>query len=96
MTQRRGGSRRKSRYKTKKERKDKGKLSIRKYLTEYKPGEKIVLKPDPFVQKGVFHLRFTGKSGVVQKKTGTCYEVVIKDFKKEKTLIVHPVHMKRC
>ncbi|MBW2990984.1 50S ribosomal protein L21e [Candidatus Woesearchaeota archaeon] len=95
MVQRIGGSRRKARYKLKKKKKHKGKLSLKKYLEEYKTGERIVLKPDPFVQKGIFHLRFAGKAGVVKKKTGTCYEVVIKDFKKEKKLIVHPVHMKK-
>lgn len=96
MVQRRGGARRKTRHKLKKKKKDKGKLSIKKYMAEYKPGEKVILKPDPFVQQGLFHPRFGGKIGVVNKKTGSCYEVIIKDFKKEKKLIVHPVHMKRC
>ncbi len=96
MVQRRGGSRRKSRYKLKKKGRDKGKLSIRKYMQEFKTGDRVVLKPDPFVQKGIFHLRFAGKAGVVKDKKGTCYEVVIKDFKKEKILIVHPIHIKRC
>ena len=96
MVQRIGGSRRKTRYELKKPKKLKGKLSLRRYLEEYKPGERVILKPDPFVQKGMFHPRFGGKTGVVSKKTGSCYEVVIKNFKKEKKLIVHPVHMKRC
>lgn len=96
MVQRRGGSRRKTRHKLKKSKKLKGKLSLRRYLEEYKPGEKVVLKADPIVQKGLFHPRFMGKTAVVSSKIGSCYEVVIKDFKKEKKLIVHPIHMKRC
>ena len=96
MVQRRGGSRRKTRYKLKKSKKLKGKLSLRRYLEEYKPGEKVVLKADPIVQEGLFHPRFMGKTAIISNKIGSCYEVVIKDFKKEKKLIVHPVHMKRC
>ncbi len=96
MTQRIGGTRRKSRYKSKKPRREKGKLKTRKYLEEYKAGDKVLLKPEPFVQKGLFHLRFSGRSGIINRKTGRCYEVRIKDSAKEKKIIVHPVHLKRC
>jgi len=96
MVQRIGGSRRKTRHKLKRPKKLKGKLSLRKYMAEYKPGDRVVLKPDPIVQEGLFHPRFGGKIGIVFKKTNSCYEVVIKDFKKKKKLIVHPIHMERC
>lgn len=96
MVQRIGGVRRKTRYKLKKSRKLKGKLSLGKYLEEYKPGDKVMLRADPIVQEGMFHPKFIGKTGTISKKTGSCYEIIIKDFRKEKKLIVHPVHMKRC
>ena len=96
MVQRIGGTRRKTRHKLKKSRKLKGKLSLRKYLEEYKPGDKVILKADPTAKKGLFHPRFVGRTAVVSKKKGSCYEVVIKDFKKEKKIMTHPVHMKRC
>jgi ribosomal protein L21E len=48
------------------------------------------------MQSGMFHPRFKGKNGIVRKKTGSCYEVLIKDFKKEKIVVVHPAHLERC
>ncbi|MBU1198428.1 MAG: 50S ribosomal protein L21e [Nanoarchaeota archaeon] len=95
MVQRRGGSRRKTRTKLKKPKQEKGKISIRKFLAEYTVGEKVILKGDPALQKGMFHPRFKGKSGIVKKKTGSCYEVTIKDFTKKKIVVVHPIHLER-
>ena len=47
------------------------------------------------MQKGMYHSRFYGKMGVVKGKKGRCYEVMITDGSKQKTLIVHPVHLKK-
>ena len=90
-----GGVRRsKSSLLTKGSRK-KGKISLKAYLAEYKEGDKVALGYEPAVFEGTYCPRFVGKSGVVLSKRGTCYEVRIKDFNKEKTLIVHPVHLKK-
>tara|TARA_Y100000310_G_C20057825_1_gene523561 strand:- start:185 stop:331 length:147 start_codon:yes stop_codon:yes gene_type:complete len=48
------------------------------------------------VQRGMYHSRFYGKSGSIKGKQGRCYEVLITDGSKQKTLIVHPVHLKRA
>jgi len=90
-----GGFRRKTRHKLSKHYKEKGKLSLRKYFQSFKEGDRVVLKADPAYQKGMYYPRFHGKSGLVFKKKGECYEVLIKDGKKDKLLIVHPVHLKR-
>ena len=95
MVQRIGTSRRKTRQKFKKPRGESGKISISKYLQDFKQGEKVCLKAEPAVQKGLYYPRFHGKAGVVKDKKGKCYEVRIKDGGKEKTVIVHPVHLKR-
>jgi len=95
MVQRIGGARRKSRYKMKKPLRSRGKLSITKYFQEFNLGDRVALKAEPAVQKGMYCLRFHGKQGVVSKQVGSCYEVSIKDHNKQKTLIVHPVHLKR-
>ena len=90
-----GGVRRsKSSILTKSSRK-KGKVSLRAYLAEFNEGDKVALKYEPAVFEGTYCPRFIGKSGVVSAKRGSCYEVKIKDFNKQKTLIVHPVHMKK-
>ena len=96
MVKRIGGFRRRTRYKLQKPKNMKGKLSLRKYLAEYKLGEEVILDAEPMVQSGMFFPNYQGKRGVVSKKTGSCYEVLIKDGKKEKKLVVHPIHLKRC
>ena len=94
MVQRIGGFRRKTRSKLRKKVREKGKISISKYLQSFKVGEKVCLKAEPAVQKGMYFPRFHGKVGTVKSKRGKCYEVFIKDGKKEKMLIIHPVHLK--
>lgn len=96
MAQRIGGFRRKTRNKLKKSRGDKGKISIRKYFQQFKIGERVLLSAEPAVQQGMYFPRFHSKTGVIKDKKGSCYEVMIKDGGKEKTLIVHPVHLKKA
>ena len=55
----------------------------------------MILSAEPAVQKAMYHRRFHGKKGIIQSLRGQCYEVNIKDGNKIKTLIVHPVHLKR-
>ena len=94
MVKRIGGFRRKSRHKLKKEYRRRGKISVSRYFQKFKTGEKVLLSAEPAVQKGMYFPRFHGKIGVVQGNAGRCYQVNITDGKKEKTLIVHPVHLK--
>ena len=95
MVQRIGGARRKTRQKFKKPRGESGKISISKYLQDFKHGERVCFKAEPGVQKGLYFPRFHGKAGIVKDKKGKCYQVMIKDGNKEKLIIVHPVHLKR-
>ncbi|HJX05163.1 MAG TPA: 50S ribosomal protein L21e [Candidatus Nanoarchaeia archaeon] len=96
MAKRLSTFRRKTRYKLQKARSKRGKISLRDYLSEYKVGERVILRAEPAIQEGFFHPRYEGRVGFVTKKLGSCYEVMINDFGKEKKLIVHPVHLKRC
>ena len=95
MVQRSGGFRRKTRHKLSKNIRSKGKVSLNAYLQELKEGDKVLLAAEPAVQGGMYHPRYHGKVGVVGKPQGECYYVTIKDFKAEKTLLVHPVHLKK-
>ncbi len=90
---RKGGVRRKTRYKLKKERREKGKISLRRYFESFEIGESVYLQNEPAVQKGMYHPRYMGKVGVIKAKRGTCYEVTIHDINKEKIVIAHPVHL---
>ncbi|MDP6600175.1 MAG: 50S ribosomal protein L21e [Candidatus Woesearchaeota archaeon] len=89
-----GGLRRKSRYKLKKERRQKGKVSVSRFMQSFKAGQRVCLSIEPSLHKGNFHLRFIGRAGIVKGLRGKCYEVAINDKGKEKLLVVHPVHLK--
>ena len=96
MVKRIGGLRRKTRYKFRKEKRRRGKISLTRYFQSFNAGDRVCLGVEPSVQKGMYYPRFMGKAGIVRGKRGRCYEVLINDLGKEKTLIVHPVHLKRA
>jgi len=95
MAMRIGGARRKTRQKFSKHYSERGKVSLRRYLQELPMGTKVALVAETSIQRGMYFRRFHGKAGTVTKRLGTCYEVTIRDFKKEKRLIVHPVHLRQ-
>jgi len=75
--------------------KEKGKMSLDRFFQIFKVGDRVVLKAESAFQKGLYHPRFHGKSGLVQKKTGRCYEILISDQGKQKTVVTYPIHMKK-
>lgn len=89
-----GGARRKTRSLFRKNKSEKGKTYISKYLQSFKIGTKVKLSFEPAMQGGTYHHVFYGKHGTIKGKQGRCYEVLIKDGSKQKTLIVHPAHLK--
>ena len=95
MAKRVGGSRRKTRHKLAKNIREKGKISLTRYFQDFKNGERVYLVMEPSLHQGRYHPRFYGKSGVIVGKRGKCYEVKIKDINMIKTIIAHPVHLKR-
>ena len=95
MTKRIGGNRRKTRHKLAKNIRDKGKISLAKYFQEFKLGDKVCLLAEPSIHGGMYYPRFHGKVGTIMGRQGKCYQVKIKDVEMPKTLIVHPVHLKR-
>lgn len=95
MVQRIGGVRRKTRDKFKKSYREKGKINIRKFMQSFNEGDRVKLKADSSLQSGLYHPKYHGKIGLVQKKKGWCYEVTVRDGGKQKTLIIHPAHLSR-
>ena len=96
MVKRIGGLRRKTRYKFRKEKRNRGKISISKYLQIFNAGDRVNLGVESAVQKGMYHPRFMGKTGIINGKRGKCYKVIINDQGKSKILIVHPIHLRRA
>ncbi len=95
MGKRKGGYRRRTRNLMRKNVRAKGKIRLSSYFASYKKGDKVALFAEPAVQGGIYHLRFHGKVGTVKSQQGECYNVAIMDGGKAKTVLVHPVHLKR-
>jgi len=95
MTTRHGGSRYRTRKTFRKNVKGHGKISMTRYFQTLKKGDRVLLKIEPGVQKGLYHARFHGYPAVVVTKQGSCYIVRINDQGKPKEIIVHPVHLKK-
>lgn len=94
MVTRIGGIKRKSRHKLTKPMRARGKISVSKYMQKFKEGDQVLLHAEPAVQSGMYPPKYHGKVGKIRSSRGQCYEVTIKDFKLEKTFIVHPVHLR--
>ena len=95
MVDRVGGFRRKTRSKLRKKVRAKGKFSLIRFFQTFKEGDRVYLKAEPAVQKGMYHPRFHNAAGTIMKKQGSNYYVQIKDGNKTKNILVHPIHMKR-
>jgi large subunit ribosomal protein L21e len=77
----------------KKETRERGKLRLSKLLYEYQPGNQVVVKIDPSVQKGMPHRRYHGRVGVVVDKRGQSYVVSVTQGEAVKEIIVRPEHL---
>ena len=95
MVKKIGSFRRKTRNKFMKGKREKGKISLSSYFQQLKAGDKVALKAESSIHQGMYWPRFHGKIGTVKGKTGSCYQILIKDKNKQKILTVHPVHLKK-
>ncbi len=83
------------RSKTRRKLKKRGKrTTITESLKEFNTGERVVVKINPSIHKGMPHPRFYGRSGIVIEKRGNAYSIQIKDGNKQKILISRPEHLK--
>lgn len=94
MVSNKGGLKRKARYKLKKEVRERGKISINRFMQFFAIGQRVHLDIESSFHKGEFHTQYMGKTGIIKGKRGKCYEVTIKDGNKEKMIIVNPIHLK--
>jgi len=96
MVTRIGTTQRKTRHKFMQYYRQKGKISLSQYFQKLNNGDKVNLMTNPGIQKGRFFSRFHGLTGTVTGRKGFCYQVIIKDGGKEKTLYIHPIHLKKA
>jgi large subunit ribosomal protein L21e len=87
------GYRRKTRSLLRRKAREKGKTGLSKILRQYKPGDRVVIKLDPSIHKGMPHRRFHGKIGTIEDTRGKAYVVNISQGKAVKEIIVRPEHL---
>jgi large subunit ribosomal protein L21e len=87
------GYRAKTRTLLKKKPREKGKIGLSKILREYASGDKVVIKIDSSVHKGMPHRRYHGRIGVIAEKRGRAYVVNVTQGNTTKQIIVRPEHL---
>jgi large subunit ribosomal protein L21e len=87
------GYHRKTRSLLKRKPRERGKTGLSRILYEYKPGEKVTVKIDPGVHKGMPHRRYHGRIGVIVNKKGRSYIVSVTQGSAVKEIIVRPEHI---
>ena len=87
------GYRTKTRSLLTREPRQKGKIGLSKLLHDYQPGEKVLIKINSTIQKGMPHRRFHGKIGVILDKKGRAYAVNVAQGKATKKIIVRQEHL---
>jgi large subunit ribosomal protein L21e len=93
MGRRAKGFRHKSRSTLTRDPRERGKTTLVKVLHGYEAGDKVVVKIDPSMHKGMPHRRFQGKVGVIFSKRGRSYVVHVPQGDATKEIIVRPEHL---
>ncbi len=91
MAQKTKGQRNKTRKKLKKHSRDKE--TVTSHLKEFEVGEKVNIKIDSAIHRGIPDPKYHGMSGEVIGKRGKSFIVEVKDQKKKKKLTVYPAHL---
>lgn len=71
-----------------------GKIKLSQYFQDFDKGDRITVIRE-LTCEPKFPKQIQGRSGVIESKRGSSYLVKIKDLNKEKTYIIHPVHLKK-
>ncbi|MCW4020670.1 MAG: 50S ribosomal protein L21e [Candidatus Bathyarchaeota archaeon] len=88
------GFRKKTRSLLRKKPREHGKIGLSRLLRGYEPGDKVVIKIDPSVHKGMPHRRYHGKVGVIVSRRGRAYEVSVTQGDAVKEIVVRPEHLR--
>ena len=73
----------------------KGRRPITAQLALLAPGDIVRIDVDPRFKRGMPHLRFNHRTGSVVARRGGAYEVRLLDGKKDKTLLLTNVHLRK-
>jgi len=71
-----------------------GKLQLSRYFQNFKKGENVAITIEPSVQFSS-PKRLQGRTGKIEKKQGKVFVVKIKEYDKEKSHLIAPIHLKK-
>jgi large subunit ribosomal protein L21e len=72
---------------------ERGKTTLSKVLQSYNEGDKVLVKIDSSMHKGMPHRRFHGRIGVIRAKRGRSYVIHVTQGDATKEIIVRPEHL---
>lgn len=87
------GLRHKTRKVFRKHPRERGKLKLSRILRPYAVGDKVVIKVDPGIHRGMPHRRYHGRVGTVIGRRGRAYIVEVPVGGEVRTLFVRPEHL---
>jgi len=93
MVKKSKGYRSRTRSLLRKKPREKGKVGLSKLLQDYHPGDRVCIRIDPGVHKGMPHRRFQGKIGTITEKRGRAYIVEILTGNQKRNVIARPEHL---
>ena len=88
------GTRKKTRYKFKKDLRKRGLTPVTSIIRKYEVGDKVHIVCEPSVQKGMPNRRFHGKTGTIIGQRGRAWILEISDGNSSKIVISRPQHLK--
>lgn len=94
MVKRIASSRRKTRQKLQKKNGTHGHVKLTAFLQKFTDGDTVAIVPDSSVRASAVHGRHISRIGIINGSQGKSYKVKINDKGKDKTILVHPVHLK--
>jgi large subunit ribosomal protein L21e len=93
LVRRSKGYRSKTRTLFRKEPRERGKVGLSRLLRTYNPGDKVKIKIDSSVHKGMPHRRYHGRVGVIKGRRGRSYIIQVAEGNQTRTLIARPEHL---
>jgi large subunit ribosomal protein L21e len=93
MVRKSKGYRSKTRSLLRKGPRESGKIGLSRLLRQYKAGEKVLIRIDSSIHKGMPHRRYHGLIGTVVGQRGRSYIVEVSAGEREKRLIIRPEHL---
>jgi large subunit ribosomal protein L21e len=93
LVRRSKGYRSRTRTLFRKKAREKGKVGLSRLLRTYNPGEKVKIRIDSGVHKGMPHRRYHGRVGIVKARRGRSYVIEVVEGRQTRTLIARPEHI---